>query len=270
MQSALMPSPWAYFSLVSVVATFASIVLPRAQREGECPLPDWPAVATVAAWPFLGARERCFCAYSTQSLDVRDSLTAACPTWRDWVTTDGETPNRVSHHGAHATVLGGTDGNVSSSRYAFVGDWAVDLGSGYGAECDRARTADCMAIGAHVLTVPRDRYLHDCCGKHSSLGALLLSEPRAVCSLLRGLVAGGLSRVPQLQKYESCRHQGQEPTAESGCLAQCFHIIPDVFYLHLHTTAGGARAACLTRLRQPSHGLLSQPRASPWSEPRLA
>lgn len=44
--------------------------------------------------------------------------------------------------------------------------------------------------------------------------------------------------MPSLETYESCNREGEEPTSRNGCLAQCFHIAPDVFFLHLHTTAG--------------------------------
>lgn len=247
------------------LAVFGALALNSGGEDG-CHLPSWPSTAEVATWPFKGLRERCFCAYAAHTLDYR-LLDAGCPSWRHWVSTDRVTPNRVSHHD-RATVLAGVAGNASASRYAFVGDWAVDLGSGYGEDCNRGHSAECLAIGAHVLSVPRQRYLRQCCVEgQASLGSLLRSDPRELCGTLFDLIEGvrlsspsssgtqqcaahfsprsfptprmqGLSRVPELEIYDSCRQEGQEPTVDNGCLAQCFHIVPDVFFLHLHTTAG--------------------------------
>lgn len=208
-----------------------------------------------------GAAERCFCAYAQYRDTDYERLDAACPSWRTWVSTDGTTPGRVRQHGA-ATVLGAERGNASAGRYAYVLDWAIDLGSGYGAECDTARSPRCEAVGAHVLSIPRERYLRDCCGGGpESLVALLAgAQPspggtvratlRAsgaaeaatpLCSLLRDMISGALPLVPQLHDYDSCRDENAEPVARNKCLAQCFHIVPDVYFLHLHTTAGVAR-----------------------------
>ena len=117
-------------------------------------------------------------------------------------------------------------------------------------------------MGAHVLSIPRERYLRDCCGGGpESLVALLAgAQPspggtvratlRAsgaaeaatpLCSLLRDMISGALPLVPQLHDYDSCRDENAEPVARNKCLAQCFHIVPDVYFLHLHTTAGVAR-----------------------------
>ncbi|KAL1527080.1 hypothetical protein AB1Y20_015763 [Prymnesium parvum] len=234
-----------------LLAAFASLAM-RGERPS-CTLPGWPDVSTVARWPLHGAREQCFCAYAHagapptpatppprggEARAASAPLDAGCPSWREWVSTDGEHADRISHFGASATVLGARRGNASASRYAFVGDWAVDLGSGFGAECDRARSPRCEAVGAHVLSLPRARYLRDCCGERRSLGQLLRTAPAEACALMRGLVEGGLRRVPSLDAHDSCRREGQEPTAASGCLAQCFHIVPDVYFLHLHTTVG--------------------------------
>jgi len=65
------------------------------------------------------------------------------------------------------------------------------------------------------------------------------------------MIGGALLAVPGLHTYDSCRAEGTEPTAENGCLAQCFHISPDVFFLHLHTTAGVLR----TRIGPANAGL---------------
>jgi hypothetical protein len=215
-----------------------------------CSLAGWE-VSALAEWPRHGERERCFCAYA----DLHH-LSAECPRWRKWASADGLTPNRVWHHGT-ATILGSRHGdNATSGRYAFVNDWATDLGSGFGAECRRDRAPDCVAVGAHVLSLPRGRYLRDCCdGGPTSLASLLPARAadggKELCGLLRDMVHGALLAVPRLEQYESCRAENTEPTARNRCLAQCFHVQPDVFFLHLHTTAGVLR----TRIGPTNSGL---------------
>lgn len=183
--------------------------------------------------PFGGARERCFCAYGQTDL-------TECPSWRDWVSTDGIHPDRLLRTD-EAVVIAGSQGNSTAGRYQYVRDWAVDLGSGYDKECNSAIAPRCESDGAHVLSIPRNRYIRDCCSStDNSLASLL--RPRSVpCALLKDLVGGPLHRIDHLGKYPSCKHQGQEPTLKNGCLAQCFHIVPDVWFLHLHTTAGVKR-----------------------------
>lgn len=215
-----------------------------------CSLPDWPSVPT--QWELGGARERCFCAYALFGHGSA-MLARLCPSWRDWVSTDGVGVTRLRPHGA-AMVIGAQRGNGSMGRYAFVRDWAVDLGSGFDTECDRTRSAECVAIGAHVLSIPRTRYIADCCASPTGLHRLLRSgvggatalaaalvDVSELCLLLRDLIAGALQLVPDLSSYRSCKLEGEEPTADARCLAQCFHIVPDVNFLHLHTTAGALR-----------------------------
>lgn len=125
------------------------LVASRSEK-AECALPGWPADA-LEAWPFRGARERCFCAYTSPEPSVLDSQ---CRTWREWVSTDRVSPDRL-HQRPRATIIGGKRGNASASRYAYVGDWAVDLGSGHGADCERRLSPTCQAVGAHVLSTPR-------------------------------------------------------------------------------------------------------------------
>lgn len=156
--------------------------------KSHCPLADWPSAAEVAAWPLRGQRERCFCAYAQQP-NAR-VLESECPSWRDWVSTDRVTPDRVTQTSVRATVLAAAAGNATSSRYAFVGDWAVDLGSGYGADCDPTRSPGCVATGAHVLSVPRKRFMRDCCGVGPSLASLLREAPRELCDVLLSLIEG--------------------------------------------------------------------------------
>jgi hypothetical protein len=68
----------------------------------------------------------------------------------------------VHQHGA-ATILGSPSGNTSSGTYGYVSDWAVDMGSGFGAECNVSLSPDCVSTGVHVLSLPRGSYFGDCC-----------------------------------------------------------------------------------------------------------
>jgi len=137
----------------------------------KCSMPGWEHKA-LAEMPLHGARERCFCAYAQP--DDLDRLSSECAKWRRWVSTDGHVPDRVWQHGT-STILGSRrGGNETQGRYAFVNDWAVDLGSGFDAECDAGRSPGCVAVGAHVLSLPRRRYLRNCCGDGpTSLSSLL-------------------------------------------------------------------------------------------------
>ena len=214
-----------------------------------CHISNWPSSRVVESWPFDGERERCFCAYSElegRSDGARmNTLNAECPSWPRFVSTDRTTPDRVGHFGS-ATVLGRRQGNATSGRYGYVGDWALDLGSGFGEDCNRSLSPDCRAIGAHVLTIPSRRYLRDVRALGRFFHELTLAEGGRggvveLCELLHDLIAGALTQVARLSRYDSCREENEDPTASRGCVAQCFHIEPDVFYLHLHTTAGVLR-----------------------------
>ena len=221
--------------------------------DGACTPPHWPPPAVVKAWPHDGERERCFCAYSQLASggDI-SSLTAACPSWPDFVSTDGVTPDRVHAAGAlataSATVLGSRDGNASAvghPRYGPMSDWAIDLGSGYGEDCDPSLSPGCAAVGTHLLSIPRARFYLDCC-THPTLSlaaALRAGEGAAVCATLREMVGGALAQIQpdELASYDSCRAEDEEPALPGRCLAQCFHIVPDVYMAHLHTTAAAAR-----------------------------
>uniref|UniRef100_A0A7S0L4K3 Uncharacterized protein n=1 Tax=Coccolithus braarudii TaxID=221442 RepID=A0A7S0L4K3_9EUKA len=207
-----------------------------------CELPGWPDPSTIASLPRSGAAERCFCAYAQLgSMRMRD-FSKQCPLWPHFVSTDGAHPNRVSHHRSVA-VLGKVEGNASAGRYGYVGDWATDIGSGFGAECNTTLSPECSPIGAHVLAIPRRRYLRDCChDEHHSLAAMLrAAEVTELCSLLAEMLEASLAKVAQLEQYRSCSEQDEDPTEQTKCLAQCFHIVPDVYYAHLHTTAGVLR-----------------------------
>ena len=84
-----------WLSLLSRVSNVESAALQPASSVS-CTLPNWPPDTVVATWPHGGEREKCFCAYSELASggDVA-ALTAACPPWPDFVTTDGATPDRV-------------------------------------------------------------------------------------------------------------------------------------------------------------------------------
>ena len=57
------------------------------------------------------------------------------------------------------------------------------------------------------------------------------------------MVGGALAQIQpdELASYDSCRAEDEEPALPGRCLAQCFHIVPDVYMAHLHTTAAAAR-----------------------------
>ena len=57
------------------------------------------------------------------------------------------------------------------------------------------------------------------------------------------MIAGALHRIDTatLQTFSNCMKENEDPIAVNSCLAQCFHIHPDVNYLHMHTTAGVER-----------------------------
>ena len=53
------------------------------------------------------------------------------------------------------------------------------------------------------------------------------------------MIIGGLRAVGDVD-VPSRASTGKEPTKSNNCLAQCFHVSPDVFYAHLHTTVSVA------------------------------
>ena len=212
-----------------------------------CTVPGWPDNATVNSWPYSGAREKCFCAYATMPPGSSGtSLDAACPSWKSYVSTDNITPGRVKVFGQAATVLGVPAANATPSHFGSMSDWSVDLGSGLSYDCNTTLSPGCVAVGAHVLSIPRRRYFSDCCGAvdrpaagASSLARLLQDDPSAACSTLSDMLRGGLAGVPGklLQSLDSCRSENQDPVDQGGpgCLAQCFHFRPDVNWVHVCT-----------------------------------
>lgn len=162
-----------------------------------------------------------------------------CPSWSEHVSTDGATPNRINQYNS-ATIMGVQRSNATNSKYGCMKDWSLDLGSGYDEDCNVTMDPTCTAEGAHILSIPRNTYLEDCCSRRNrSLAAMVQGgDVLGACNLLHDMIAGALPQIPRLESYQSCSSENQDPVAANQCLAQCFHIRPDVFYLHLHSTAG--------------------------------
>ena len=220
-----------------VLALLCGAAAVEALDPDACAVPRWPGVQ--ASWHHGGASEKCFCAYA-QGAPIDDDL---CPTWKTYVSTDNETANKLSRSGT--ALVQGNASVGSASKYGSMTDWAVDLGSGYGEDCDPSLSPGCAAVGTHLLSIPRARFYLDCC-THPTLSlaaALRAGEGAAVCATLREMVGGALAQIQpdELASYDSCRAEDEEPALPGRCLAQCFHIVPDVYMAHLHTTAAAAR-----------------------------
>lgn len=200
----------------------------------ECSLRNWPGVQP--SWRHGGASELCFCAYAGGA-----ALDEACPRWKDYVSADGTRADKLSTYG-RATIQGKRAGNATTSRYGSMSDWALDLGSGFGADCDRGRAPTCQSVGVHTLAIPRNGYASQCCeaSDPNSFAAWLTTRPKELASTLQDMIVGGLRAVGDDLNVHSCDATGNEPTKANDCLAQCFHVIPDVWYAHLHTTVSVA------------------------------
>ena len=87
---------------------------------------------------------------------------------------------------------------ASTSHYASMTDWAVDLGSGFGEDCDVAKSPTCNSEGAHILSIPRTSYISECCDATApdSVAAMLV-KGQAVRGVLADMVLGGLEAGPQ-------------------------------------------------------------------------
>ena len=227
----------------TVVFVLLCVVHLARESEAVCVVPGWPPRGRGRSRPTPSRAALCFCAYAQHS--QRGDIPGLCPQWTQFVSTDGISADKLLQHGA-ATVLGKVGGNATMERYGSVVDWAVDLGSGPGRDCDRTAAPACAAAGLHLLSIPRFRFVADCCGNEQSLAALLQrGHSAAVLELLHDMIEGALVRARDYSKavagggaWRSCDRPGEEPTRANGCMAQCFHITPDVAYLHLHTTAG--------------------------------
>ena len=216
--------------LAALVVLHAAAASPAAD---ECSLRNWPGVQP--SWRHGGASELCFCAYAGGA-----ELNAACPRWRDYVSADGVHADKLSTHG-RATVQGKRAGNATTGKYGSMTDWALDLGSGFGSDCDVARSPGCDSVGAHALSIPRNGYASQCCDANddNSFASWLTTRPGELTSTLQDMIEGGLRAVGDVD-VPSCAATGKEPTKSNNCLAQCFHVTPDVFYAHLHTTVSVA------------------------------
>eukprot|EP00617_Octactis_speculum_P014059 CAMPEP_0185755870 /NCGR_PEP_ID=MMETSP1174-20130828/14338_1 /TAXON_ID=35687 /ORGANISM="Dictyocha speculum, Strain CCMP1381" /LENGTH=269 /DNA_ID=CAMNT_0028434593 /DNA_START=155 /DNA_END=964 /DNA_ORIENTATION=- len=164
-----------------------------------------------------------------------------CPSWKTYVSTDELQPDKI-HQLPASTVQGmlNPDRPTTALHYASIVDWAVDLASGFGNDCDPTSAQGCESIGAHVLSIPRQVYVRDCCSDDGqSIASLLESGQHSlVCPMLRDMVRGGVRAVKGLKSLPpSCALTNLDPTAANQCLAQCFHYTPDIFYAHLHTSA---------------------------------
>ena len=138
-----------------------------------------------------------------------------------------------------AVTLGHDEGNTTTERYGYMTDWSVDFGSGFGNDCNKTLSPQCVTQGFHLLSTPRRQYISDCCGADgTSLVSILRSGNFGeACRSLREMIAGPLRRAKG-GPWRSCTAENQDPIAPNACLAQCFHFVPDVRVLHLHTTAG--------------------------------
>lgn len=240
-----------------------------------CSMQNWPTASVVSGWRHGGASEKCFCAYGNDASSL-SGLDTACPRWKQFISTDNATADKVAPamsparlvHGhacgvtcvqlEHACVggvfnvvppcqvslsrravtLGRQGGNTTTQRYGYMTDWSVDFGSGYGSDCNKSMSPGCVTDGFHLLSTPRRQYVSDCCGTDptSLVSILRSSEPQEVCRSLREMISGPL-RHTKGGPWRSCVAENEDPVAQNKCLAQCFHFHPDVRVLHLHTTA---------------------------------
>lgn len=213
----------------------ANVLLSAAGSQDPCKMLGWPNKTVVNSWEKSGSSEKCFCAYSEMT---SSNLTERCPGWQNFVSTDLFTPNKVNYHG-DATILGVPQGNSTTRRYGSIIDWSLDLGAGYDQDCGSSNSS-CESVGVHFLSIPRSRFFEECCNGDRSLKRMLKVSGGSciVRQLLTDMIAGALAKVPELTTYKSCRRVNEDPTKKAACLAQCFHIFPEVHMLHLHTTAG--------------------------------
>ncbi|KAJ1444720.1 hypothetical protein M885DRAFT_552212 [Pelagophyceae sp. CCMP2097] len=220
-----------------VRAAVLSLVI--APAFGDCGLVHWPGVQP--EWGHSGSSEKCFCAYAMATTYPDRGISILdedCPGWRKYVSTDLSAWDKLVSFGA-ATIQGKlSGGNATSGKYASMTDWAVDLGSGYGRDCDPASSPGCESTGAHVLSIPRAAYVSSCCdaGPNSFASLLLAGGGAPLCATLADMIVGG-SASAGLQA-PACAVTNTEANVENQCSTQCLHIKPDVFFLHLHTTIG--------------------------------
>mmetsp|Transcript_39259 Transcript_39259/g.117336 ORF Transcript_39259/g.117336 Transcript_39259/m.117336 type:complete len:312 (-) Transcript_39259:132-1067(-) len=202
-----------------------SAALHRQGRHGEQTL-------TYASAKERDAATRCFSAYVAYASDGNlTKLEAICSAWREWVTTDGVSPDKVHAAGA-AIVLGQRMGSNQTGHYGSLRDGGVDLGCGF--NCDRGNSGE--SKGVHVLSIPV-RWFSDCCRATNGSVAHAIAERRKseVCPMLRDSISGGLSYVGEYLQFDQAAS-----TSDPALLSQCYHKVPEVWTLHLHTTAGAS------------------------------
>eukprot|EP00930_Biecheleria_cincta_P070800 TRINITY_DN58403_c0_g1_i1.p1 TRINITY_DN58403_c0_g1~~TRINITY_DN58403_c0_g1_i1.p1 ORF type:complete len:312 (+),score=36.00 TRINITY_DN58403_c0_g1_i1:90-1025(+) len=174
--------------------------------------------------------ERCFAAYVeySRTKNLAD-LDTKCPIWREWISTDGNTPDKI-HASNAAVILGHRHGNATTGRSGTIADIGIDVGSGW----SNSRVTGGLSTGVHILSIPVAMYV-DCCSADDRSLAHAISQRKTteVCSLLRDSIKGGLM-------YAENYTQLDQATSEHDfqAFSQCYHRSVDVNYLHLHTTAG--------------------------------
>ncbi|KAH8043952.1 hypothetical protein JL722_14916 [Aureococcus anophagefferens] len=203
-----------------MVASFVKIMGLVGSTNDACDVARWPGVQP--SWHHGGASEQCFCAYAMTAPGATpdDDL---CPSWKTYVSTDNNTANKLSRSGA--ALVQGNYSLESAEKYGSMTDWAVDLGSGYGADCDVAKSPGCDSVGAHALSIPKDAYYDRCCdaaAPYSLAFALESDDPAAACGVLRDLVRGGLDAVAPLSG-KHCDEASEEPTANGAGLGPAFN-----------------------------------------------
>lgn len=173
---------------------------------------------------------RCFVGYVTYSSTGNISLLEAdCPDWRKWVTTTGDSPDKVHAAGA-AIVLGQRAGSPATGRYGSIRDGGVDLGCGFLCDWGKSGKSD----GVHLLSIPVKWY-SDCCSATESSVAHAIAERRTseVCPMLRDSIRGGLKYADEYSQLQQAK-----AASDSHLFSQCYHLKPEVWTLHLHTAAG--------------------------------
>eukprot|EP00413_Alexandrium_margalefii_P044049 CAMPEP_0204594916 /NCGR_PEP_ID=MMETSP0661-20131031/52359_1 /ASSEMBLY_ACC=CAM_ASM_000606 /TAXON_ID=109239 /ORGANISM="Alexandrium margalefi, Strain AMGDE01CS-322" /LENGTH=291 /DNA_ID=CAMNT_0051605373 /DNA_START=72 /DNA_END=947 /DNA_ORIENTATION=- len=176
------------------------------------------------------AATRCFAGYVNYASDRNLSLLeAVCPSWRQWVTTDGTSPNKV-HAAGTAVVLGHREGSAEKGFYGSIRDGGVDVGCGF--NCDLAVGG--KSNGVHLLSIPV-RWFSDCCSETNNSVAHAIAQRRTseVCPMLRDGIRGGLEHAGEYTLLDQAT-----TTGDAQLLSQCYHMKPEVWTLHLHTTAG--------------------------------
>lgn len=177
---------------------------------------------------------RCFAAYASYaSSPNEETLAQACPAWDDWVSTDGIHADKV-HDGGSVFILGQRAGNATTNRIGSIADAMVDLGGGF----DNDLVPGGKSIGVHLLSISKSRY-RSCCGGAGGSPSLAddleaggKNAARA-CSVLRDSVRGPLRFIGEYSSVKQARDVSQ-----IHGFSQCYHQIPDVMWLHMHTTAG--------------------------------